>query len=134
LAARPIVYAVFFLALLAPLVNYTPDRLAILDGYGQIQQSQIDELQALRGEGRLPAMVVAYGDHHWREVAAFMALTDPYAESEVILLRDGQKRHLEAFIRQYPSRERFYYVGRRLYTQAEFDLLDLKTWPRPKAD
>jgi hypothetical protein len=119
--AHYVVYAVFLLMLTASLVNYTPQRLAVLDNYGRIDSSLLPRIQAMRSDPDTPVLVIAYGPHHWRETAPLMAITDPYLTHDVILLRDPDRHYTDTFVQQYPEREVLFLINKQLYTRQQME-------------
>lgn len=93
------------------LAIYTPARLAPLRGYGSVAQAQIDRLNARREDPSRPLLVIAVGDHHWREVAALMALTTPRRDGDIVLARDVYGSQAGAIRAQFPDREVIYYAS-----------------------
>lgn len=109
------VYALLGIAIFASLVGYTPDRMAALERYGRVSRDLIEQVEALRESPDKPVLVVVSGEHHWRDVAALMAITDPYARNEIILLRDPEKRYMELLQERYPNRQVMVVIQQRLY-------------------
>lgn len=106
-----ILYAALGALAVYSLVIYTPARLAPLRGYGSVTQAQIDRLNAWREDPSRPLLVIAVGDHHWREVAALMALTTPRRDGDIVLARDGYGSQADAIRAQFPDREVIYYAN-----------------------
>jgi hypothetical protein len=99
------------------LAIFSPARLRPLQGYGRVSQAQIDEVNRLRREPDRPVVVIVWGEHHWREIASLMAVTDPYRDSDIVLARDPDKAHLDTLLAQWPDREKLFYVdGEFMYT------------------
>lgn len=119
--AHYLVYAVFFVMLTASLVKYTPQRLAVLDDYGRIDETLIPQVKAMRTNPDQPVLVIAYGPHHWRESGALMALTDPYMQNDIVLLRDIDRNYTENFLQQYADHEILFLINKQLYTRAEWE-------------
>lgn len=99
------VYMLFGIIVAMTWLGYTPDRVQGLEDFGGVSQDLINDVEALRRGDDRPVMVVVLGDHHWREVAPLMAITDPYAENEVILLRDPEQSYLQTLRNRYPQRQ-----------------------------
>ena len=93
------------------LVVFTPARLEPLRGYGRISQAQIDEVNRLRREPDRPLVVIVWGEHHWRDVAALMAVTDPHLDSDIVLARDPDQANLDTLLAQWPDREKLFFVN-----------------------
>jgi hypothetical protein len=118
-SAEWIAYGALAAAVSLSLIVYSPARLKPLHGYGRISQAQIDQVNRLRSNPDQPLVVIAYGDHHWRDVAAIMGLTDPYLQNDIILARDKNSRLLDALIAQWPDRDKLYFVGGQFYTDVD---------------
>lgn len=109
------VYVVFGIAVVVSLIGYTPDRLYALKGYGRISQAQIQQVERFRRSSDTPVMVIVRGKHHWRDIASLMALTDPYARNDIILLRDPEWDYFERLRREYPERQVMIVTNQKLY-------------------
>lgn len=109
------VYALFGGLIFMSVVSYTPNRLAALEGYGRITREPIQEVEQRRQSADIPVMVIAYGDHHWRDIAPFMALTDPYTTNDIIGLRDKDQSYAERLIEQHPNRQVIYLINGKFY-------------------
>lgn len=106
------VYALLGIAAAFTVLGYIPERLEPIRDYGCINDSMIAEVEALRYSPDTPVMVVAYGEQNgckgrasWRDYGALMAVTDPYNESDIILLRDLNQSYLEELMAQHPKRQ-----------------------------
>lgn len=105
-----LVYGVLVVLLAWSGLVYNPQRLRRVEGYGRLGRYQIEAVDAVRENLQQPVLVVAYGEAHWREVGALMALTSPYLDSEYILARDTRMEWLPALVARFPEREVVYYV------------------------
>ncbi|MBN1678933.1 MAG: phospholipid carrier-dependent glycosyltransferase [Anaerolineae bacterium] len=115
--ARWIVYGAFGAAAIYVMAVYNPARIEPLTGYGRIQQAQIDAVNAMRREPERPLLVIAVGDHHWRDVGALMAITTPARDSDIVLARDPDEWSVDDILAQWPDREVIYFVdGELTYT------------------
>jgi hypothetical protein len=105
--------AAFWIGLLGlaayALAIYAPARLAPLHGYGAVSRAEIAAVEALRQDPDRPLVVIAVGEHRWREVAAIMALTPPDRAAEIILARDPTGTTWPEIVAQFPDREVIYY-------------------------
>ncbi|HML22907.1 MAG TPA: glycosyltransferase family 39 protein [Aggregatilinea sp.] len=90
---------------------YTPARLKPLDGYGRINQEQIDDFNALREQPDKPALLLVWGEHHWRDVGAFMAVTDPFLGNDIVLARDPDAAYLDQILSRWPDREHIFLIN-----------------------
>jgi 4-amino-4-deoxy-L-arabinose transferase-like glycosyltransferase len=108
---RGALYGLVVVAAVYALVIYSPARFRPLRGYGRISHTQIDQVNSLRQNPFKPLVVIVRGEHHWRDVGALMAITDPYLDSDIILARDPDKRYLDDLLAQWPDREKLYYMG-----------------------
>lgn len=109
------VYSLLFIAVFVSLIGYTPDRLRALRGYGRVTRDQIEEVENLRESPDTPVLVVVSGEHHWRDVAPLMALTDPYAANDIIVLRDPDSQYLPMLRANYPDRQLMLVIDQKLY-------------------
>ncbi len=105
--------AVAALALYA-LAVYSPARMRPLRGYGRVAQNQLIALEAARHEPERPVLVIAYGEHHWRDIATLMAMTSPFRDSDIVLARDPNRTDAAQIRAQAPEREILYFVGGEL--------------------
>ncbi len=105
-----IVYAALIGVTIYSLAIYTPVRLKPLDGYGRINQEQINDFNALREEPGKPVMLLVWGEHHWRDVGAFMAVTDPFIDSDIVLARDPDAKYLDEILSRWPDREHIFLI------------------------
>ncbi len=105
-----IVYGVLIAVTLYSLAIYTPARLAPLKGYGRISAEQIEQLNRMRRNKEQPVVVIVWGEHHWRDVAAFMGVTDPFLKNDIVLARDPDARYLDDILAQWPDREKIFLV------------------------
>ena len=112
---RYAVYGLFAIAVLMSLVGYTPKRLEPLQGYGRITRELIDEVERLRQSPDIPVLVIASGEHHWRDVAPLMSLTDPYTRNDVIALRDADQQYADLLMQRYPDRQVIFLIDHRLF-------------------
>lgn len=104
-------YAIVAALALYALAVYSPARMAPLRGYGRIGQAQLRALEAARQDPNRPVLVIAQGEHHWRDLATLMAVTGPFRDTEIVLARDTD-RSREAILRaQFPDREVIYLIG-----------------------
>lgn len=110
--SRALYIALAALALYA-LVIYSPARMAPLRGYGRIGQAEIEALEAARRDPDRPVLVIALGEHHWRDVATLMAITGPFRDTEVVLARDTEMHSVSELRAQAPEREVIYLVSGR---------------------
>jgi hypothetical protein len=108
------VYALLGLAVAFSVIGYSPKRLDPLRGYGRVTRAPLEQMEAMRLSPDTPVLVVAYGNHHWRDLAPFMALTDPHTENEIIGLRDPDANTLDDLIKRYPDRQVFLIVAQKL--------------------
>ncbi len=92
------------------LAVYSPARLDPLRGYGNVSQARIDRVQDMRRQPDRPLVVIAWGEHHWRDVAALMALTGPYLDGDIVLARDPTGQTVEQILAQWKDREVIYFV------------------------
>ncbi len=114
-------YALLVAALAFTVISYTPQRFEMLTGYGNITDELYQDVQARRASPDVPVMVIATGDHHWRDMAALMAITDPRAEADIIGLRDSDQRDFRSLRAQHPDREIFFILDETLYHIHELD-------------
>ena len=106
-----VMYAIVAALALYALAVYSPARMAPLRGYGRIGQAQLRALEAARQDPNRPVLVIAQGEHHWRDLATLMAVTGPFRDTEIVLARDTD-RSREAILRaQFPDREVIYLIG-----------------------
>lgn len=108
------IYTLFMIAVGFSLLSFTPDRLKGLYRYDQqgnrmVGRHQIEAVDHWRRDLNTPVLVIAYGDVHWREVGAIMALTSPYLDSEYILARDPEQELVEILMAKFPDREVVYF-------------------------
>jgi len=110
--ARPgsVLYLAAAAAAIYAVAIYSPARLAPLRGYGRIGQAQLAALDSARRDPDRPVLVIAYGDHHWRDVAALMGVTSPFRDSEIVLARDANRSEAERLRAEYPEREVLYLI------------------------
>ncbi len=113
-AVQWVVYGTLAALILFSVIDYSPARLNPLKGYGRIHQSQINQLNAMRRDPDRPVAVIVWGDHHWRDIAAFMAVTDPYLDSDIIVARDQEEQVLDNLLDRWRNREIIYFTGGRL--------------------
>jgi len=85
-----------------------------LRGYGRVAQNQLIALEAARHEPERPVLVIAYGEHHWRDIATLMAMTSPFRDSDIVLARDPNRTDAAQIRAQAPEREILYFVGGEL--------------------
>ncbi|MBN1200941.1 MAG: glycosyltransferase family 39 protein [Anaerolineae bacterium] len=119
-----IVYAAVIVGAIYAAAVFAPARMQYLRGYGRISQAQLDELNAKRQDPDTPLVVIAWGDHHWREVATYMAVTSPFRDSDIVLARDPDKWNLGALLDQWPDRELIYYFDGALMASLPPDELE----------
>ena len=105
-----LVYAAVAVVTLYALAIYTPARLDPLRGYGRISQAQIDAVNAKRQEPDTPVVVIVWGEHHWRDIAALMGVTDPHLDSDIVLARDPDEASLDTLLDQWQDREILFWV------------------------
>lgn len=105
------VYGVLGALVAYSLVVFAPARLEPLRGYGRISQANLDEVNRLRREPGRPLVVIMWGVHHWRDVAALMAVTDPYLDSDIVLARDPDQSNLDTLLAQWRDREKLFFVN-----------------------
>jgi hypothetical protein len=110
------IYTLFLIAVGFSMVSYSPDRLKGLYRYDQqgnrmVGRHQIEAVDRWRRDLDRPVLVIAYGDVHWREVGAIMALTSPYLDSEYILARDPDEELVEILMAKFPDREVVYFLN-----------------------
>ncbi len=115
------VYALLVGALLFTSIAYTPQRFEMLNGYGNITDALYEQVQARRTSPDVPVMVIATGDHHWRDMAALMGITDPRAEGDIIALRDSDQTYFRTLQSQHPEREIFFILDEQLYHMSELE-------------
>jgi hypothetical protein len=112
-----LIYAALGVVTLYVLAIYTPARLDPLRGYGRISRAQIDAVNAMRQEPDKPVVVIVWGQHHWRDIAALMGVTDPHLDSDIVLARDPDEANLDTLLDQWQGREILFWVdGRLSYT------------------
>lgn len=109
-----VVYTLFFIIIGFSTLSFTPERLKGLYRYDQqgnrmVGRHQIETVDSWRQDLDTPVLVIAYGDVHWREVGAIMALTSPYLDSEYILARDPNQELVETLMAKFPDREVVYF-------------------------
>lgn len=109
------VYALLLIAVFTSVIGYTPDRLRALRGYGRVTRDQIEQVQKYRESPEKPVLVVVSGEHHWRDVAPLMAITDPYAENDIIVLRDPDNDYLPRLRAKYPDHQVMLVIDKKLY-------------------
>jgi hypothetical protein len=103
---RRLVYPVVAVLILVSLIAYTPPRLAELWRYNDIGGDDLTALDALR-DGR-PALIIVRGEgaRSWRDWGAYMALTSPYLDSDVVAAREhGWDGELESILERFPDRQ-----------------------------
>ena len=102
---RPLVYAALAVMILASLLGYTPARLTALWRFNNVGGDKLAALDALR-DGR-PVLIVVSGSatRSWRDWGAYMALTSPFLDSDVIAARTRDSATLDAVLRQFPGRQ-----------------------------
>ena len=105
------VYGALAALVVYSLAIFTPARLDPLRGYGRISQARIDEVNRLRREPNRPLVVIVWGEHHWRDVAALMAVTDPHLDSDIVLARDPDQNSLDTLLSQWSGREKLFLVN-----------------------
>jgi hypothetical protein len=93
---------------------FSPARIEPLRGYGRINQALIEDVQRMRREPDRPVVVIVWGEHHWRDIGALMAVTVPTLDSEIVLARDPDANTLDRLLDQWPDREKIYFVGGQL--------------------
>ncbi len=106
-----VLYLVIAAVALYSLVIYTPARLKPLRGYGQISQSQLVALDDVRRDPSRPVLVIAVGEHYWRDVATLMGVTSPFRDSEIVLARDPDGDLQERLRAEWSDREVIYLVN-----------------------
>jgi hypothetical protein len=113
-AGRRIVYGALAVLAVYTLAIYAPARLRPLTGYGRISQGQIEQVNRLRQDPDRPVVVIVWGEHHWRDIGALMAVTDPYLDSEIVLARDPDQRYLDTLRARWSDREQLFFFDGRL--------------------
>jgi 4-amino-4-deoxy-L-arabinose transferase-like glycosyltransferase len=109
------VYALLGILVSMSVLGYTPWRVESLQGYGRVTRDPIEAVEKLRYTPDTPVLVIASGKLHWRDLAPFMALTDPYASNPIIGLRDPDQTYSEELMAQHPDRQVIFLIeGGRL--------------------
>lgn len=105
-----VIYLIVGAAALYALAIYNSARMEPLRGYGRISQGQIAALDAARQTPERPVLVIAHGEHHWRDVATLMAVTGPFRDSDIVLARDADRVDTDLLRSQAPDREIIYLI------------------------
>jgi hypothetical protein len=108
------VYTLIGIAVGVSALGYTPGRLEPLKGFGNITREPIEQVEQMRYTPDTPVLVIVSGEHHWREIAPFMGITDPYANNEIIGLRDPDQSYVQDLMDRYPDRQIIFMVNERL--------------------
>lgn len=123
---RIVAYGVFLGFCIFTLYNYSTPRIMALYRFNGISPQLIEEVEAQRLDER-PILVIVTGATsgdervRWRSYAALMAVTSPYLDSDIVVVRDfGTSR--QDFIAQYPDRQIIdvFAVGNDAYVQDPF--------------
>lgn len=105
-----VVYAVFVLVCAYTVVDYAPDRVGKLSGFSAIERTQLDTVDALRTNPDQDVLIISYGPlDSWRSVGALMAVTNPYGNSEYVLVRDPHETRIPLLLERFPGREVIYH-------------------------
>ena len=108
------VYALLAIAVGMSAIGYSPNRLAYLKGHGNISRDPIEQVEQMRYTSDTPVLVIVSGEHHWREFATFMGITDPYATNDIIGLRDPDQNSSQLLMDRYPDRQVIFLVNEQL--------------------
>ncbi|MEL6404125.1 MAG: hypothetical protein AAFR81_07160 [Chloroflexota bacterium] len=109
IAWRFIAYGAFLVFCMFTLYNYSTPRIMALYRFNFISPELIEEVQNAAIDDR-PILAIINGDAtgdnrvRWRSYGALMAVTSPYLDSEIVVVRDfGSSR--DTFIATYPNRQ-----------------------------
>ena len=121
-ALKYVIYTLLGIAVAFTSIGYTPKRLEPLVGYECTDRGYLREIERLRESPDKPVLVIAYGEQSqckgrasWRDIGSLMAVTDPYTENDIIMLRDLDMQYRDHLIAMYPERQVIYMMKNRLY-------------------
>jgi len=132
-------YFILLVACGLSLVGYTPDRLREplpgenrmwvngLYGYNKVSRSQLDTLQAMRvkaGAPDKPVLLIILkrnqsDDDDWRDYGAAMALSSPYQNSDILVVRVFDPIAAPEMVRRFPDRLVLYQIGSQIYASID---------------
>jgi hypothetical protein len=118
------------------LISYTPARFKeSLPGwpeglyhYNKVGQYQLDAINAMRaryGQPGQPILIVILrspdpkAEDNWRNYGAAMAVTSPYLDSDIIVVRVFEKEDAPEIAKRFPGRLVLYQIGEDLYNSAD---------------
>jgi hypothetical protein len=125
-------YIIFEVICLASLIGYTPARFKEplpgwpggLYHYNKVGQYQIDQINAMRakvGKPNRPVLIVVLHspnpavEDNWRDYGAAMAMTSPYLDSDIVVVRVFDPEDAPALVQRFPDRLVLYQIGEKLY-------------------
>lgn len=129
-------YILLLVACAASLAGYTPARFKEpLSGwpnglfrYNEVGRQQIEQIEAMRakyGKPGQPVLIIVLRnpnpaiEDNWRDYGAAMALTSPYLDSDIIVVRVFEKEDAPEMIQRFPGRLVLYQIGPYLYPTVE---------------
>jgi hypothetical protein len=124
-------YILLEIAILASLFGYTPARFQEpaagwpngLFRYNKVGQDQIAEINSMRQPGEKVLLLILHDPgsipDDWRNYGAAMALTSPYLDSDVIVVRVFEKENVDEVVKRFSGRLVLYQVGDHLYRTME---------------
>jgi 4-amino-4-deoxy-L-arabinose transferase-like glycosyltransferase len=133
-------YILLEIAVLASLLGYTPARFQEpaagwpngLFRYNKVGQDQVEEINSMRQPGQKVLLLILHDPSpgvpdDWRNYGAAMALTSPYLDSDIIVVRVFEKENVDEVVKRFSGRLVLYQVGDHLYRTLEQALGDDKT-------
>ncbi len=130
-------YILLLVACAASLAGYTPARFKEplppdwpggLFHYNKVGQYQLEAIQAMRDKSEAPKepvlIVVLHSpissvEDNWRDYGAAMAVTSPYLDSDIIVVRVFEPEDAPDVVKRFPGRLVLYQIGENLYNSAE---------------
>jgi hypothetical protein len=109
--SRRIIYPLLLILSLWGFFSYSLPRIGVLEGFNNIEQTHLDELEARRTDDR-PVLVLVTGANtgddrvRWRAMGTYMALTSPFLDSDIVLAWDYMGVGIrEQILERFPDRQ-----------------------------
>ncbi len=120
--------------------GYTPDRFREplpweegrmwvngLYGYNKVGQAQLDRIKTMRAQLESPEKPLLRiilkrqpnDDDDWREYGAAMAVSSPYQNGDIIVVRVFEPNAAPEMVRRFPDRAVLYQIGSKLYKSVD---------------